>query len=92
MCPGHRLQRRFAQRLHDRLAAAMRRLPLATLEASLSSRGVPCAPVRTLAQTLAPLVADGSQQTERFDEIHRTLRRDASNQAAEAVLALLKDR
>ena len=45
-----------------------------------------------LAQTLASLVADGSQQTERFDEIHRTLRRDASNQAAEAVLALLKDR
>ena len=30
--------------------------------------------------------------TERFDEMHRTLRRDASNQAAEAVLALLKDR
>lgn len=27
-----------------------------------------------------------------FDEIHRTLRRDASNQAADAVLALLKDR
>ena len=45
-----------------------------------------------LANTLAPLVRDGSQQTERFDEIHRTLRRDASNQAAEAVLALLKDR
>ncbi|MCI0912402.1 MULTISPECIES: lipid-A-disaccharide synthase [Pseudomonas] len=45
-----------------------------------------------LAQTLAPLVADGRQQTERFDEIHRTLRRDASNQAADAVLALLKDR
>lgn len=45
-----------------------------------------------LAQILAPLVADGRQQTERFDEIHRTLRRDASNQAADAVLALLKDR
>ena len=45
-----------------------------------------------LANTLAPLVRDGSLQTERFDEIHRTLRRDASNQAAEAVLALLKDR
>lgn len=44
---------RDATALHDRLAAAMRRLPLATLEASLSSRGVPCAPVRTLAQTLA---------------------------------------
>ena len=45
-----------------------------------------------LAQTLAPLVADGSQQTESFDQIHRTLRRDASNQAAEAVLALLEQR
>ena len=45
-----------------------------------------------LAQTLAPLVKDGSQQTESFDQIHRTLRRDASNQAADAVLALLKDR
>ncbi|MFV3403388.1 MULTISPECIES: lipid-A-disaccharide synthase [Pseudomonas] len=45
-----------------------------------------------LASTLAPLVRDGAQQTERFDQIHRTLRRDASNQAADAVLALLKDR
>lgn len=45
-----------------------------------------------LAQTLAPLVKDGSQQTDSFDQIHRTLRRDASNQAADAVLALLKDR
>ena len=45
-----------------------------------------------LAQTLAPLVTEGAQQTEGFDQIHRTLRRDASNQAAEAVLALLGDR
>ncbi|MGE7994069.1 lipid-A-disaccharide synthase [Pseudomonas sp. NPDC089554] len=45
-----------------------------------------------LARTLAPLVADGREQTEHFDQIHRTLRRDASNQAADAVLALLKDR
>ncbi|MDF0730522.1 lipid-A-disaccharide synthase [Pseudomonas entomophila] len=45
-----------------------------------------------LASTLAPLVADGREQTEHFDQIHRTLRRDASNQAADAVLALLKDR
>lgn len=45
-----------------------------------------------LARTLAPLVVDGSEQTEHFDQIHRTLRRDASNQAADAVLALLKDR
>lgn len=44
-----------------------------------------------LAQTLAPLVKDGTQQTDSFDQIHRTLRRDASNQAADAVLALLKD-
>ncbi|MNM66907.1 Lipid-A-disaccharide synthase [compost metagenome] len=45
-----------------------------------------------LAQTLAPLVEGGVQQTEGFDQIHRTLRRDASNQAAEAVLALLENR
>lgn len=45
-----------------------------------------------LAQTLAPLLANGAQQTDSFDQIHRTLRRDASNQAADAVLALLKDR
>lgn len=45
-----------------------------------------------LAQTLAPLVDDGRQQTEHFDQIHRVLRRDASNQAADAVLALLGDR
>lgn len=45
-----------------------------------------------LAQTLAPLLKDGAQQTDSFDQIHRTLRRDASNQAADAVLALLKDR
>lgn len=42
-----------------------------------------------LAQTLAPLIRAGVEQTEGFDQIHRTLRRDASNQAAEAVLALL---
>lgn len=45
-----------------------------------------------LAQALAPLLANGAQQTDSFDQIHRTLRRDASNQAADAVLALLKDR
>jgi len=45
-----------------------------------------------LAQTLAPLVSGGEQQTESFDQIHRTLRRDASNQAADAVLALLEHR
>lgn len=42
-----------------------------------------------LAQTLAPLLEDGEVQTEGFDVIHRALRRDASQQAAEAVLALL---
>ena len=45
-----------------------------------------------LAQTLAPLLADGQYQTDSFDQIHRTLRRDASNQAADAVLALLEQR
>ncbi|RWU25210.1 lipid-A-disaccharide synthase [Pseudomonas alkylphenolica] len=45
-----------------------------------------------LAQALAPLVEAGVQQTEGFDQIHRTLRRDASNQAADAVLALLEAR
>jgi lipid-A-disaccharide synthase len=42
-----------------------------------------------LAQTLLPLLNDGQAQTAGFDEIHRTLRRDASNQAAEAVLNLI---
>ena len=42
-----------------------------------------------LATTLAPLVREGGEQTDSFDRIHRSLRRDASNQAAEAVLALL---
>jgi lipid-A-disaccharide synthase len=42
-----------------------------------------------LAQTLLPLLVDGSAQTAGFDAIHRTLRRDASNQAADAVLSLI---
>ncbi|MCD5982260.1 lipid-A-disaccharide synthase [Pseudomonas sp. CDFA 610] len=42
-----------------------------------------------LAETLLPLIDEGQAQTQGFDEIHRTLRRDASNQAAEAVLGLL---
>ncbi|MBX8563408.1 lipid-A-disaccharide synthase [Pseudomonas cichorii] len=42
-----------------------------------------------LARTLLPLLDDGQAQTVGFDEIHRTLRRDASNQAADAVLSLL---
>ncbi|NAT39226.1 lipid-A-disaccharide synthase, partial [Pseudomonas syringae pv. actinidifoliorum] len=42
-----------------------------------------------LARTLLPLIEDGHSQTEGFDAIHRILRRDASNQAADAVLSLL---
>jgi lipid-A-disaccharide synthase len=42
-----------------------------------------------LAQLLAPLLNGGEVQTEGFDVIHRALRRDASAQAAEAVLQLL---
>jgi lipid-A-disaccharide synthase len=42
-----------------------------------------------LAQLLAPLLEDGVVQTEGFDVIHRSLRRDASVQAAGAVLQLL---
>lgn len=41
-----------------------------------------------LAQTLAPLLSGGEAQTEGFDQIHRTLRRDASAEAAKAVLEL----
>ncbi|TWC43183.1 lipid-A-disaccharide synthase [Pseudomonas sp. SJZ079] len=41
-----------------------------------------------LAQLLAPLLTGGEVQTEGFDVIHRALRRDASAQAAEAVLKL----
>ncbi|TBU94505.1 lipid-A-disaccharide synthase [Phytopseudomonas dryadis] len=45
-----------------------------------------------LAQALAPLLVDGEVQTEGFDAIHRTLRRDASSRAASAVLELLGKR
>ncbi|WP_339522389.1 lipid-A-disaccharide synthase [Pseudomonas sp. EA_35y_Pfl2_R111] len=41
-----------------------------------------------LAQLLAPLLDSGEVQTEGFDVIHRALRRDASVQAAQAVLQL----
>ena len=47
------------------------------------------ATAEALAQTLLPLLDNGSEQTAGFDEIHRTLRRDASNQAADAVLNLM---
>ena len=47
------------------------------------------ATAEALAQTLLPLLDDGDAQTAGFDAIHRTLRRDASNQAAEAVLNLI---
>lgn len=42
-----------------------------------------------LAQALSPLLDDGEVQTEGFDSIHRTLRCDASSQAADAVLRLV---
>lgn len=47
------------------------------------------ATAEALAQTLLPLLENGDAQTAGFDVIHRTLRRDASNQAAEAVLNLI---
>ena len=47
------------------------------------------ATAEALAQTLLPLLDNGNEQTAGFDEIHRTLRRDASNQAADAVLSLI---
>ena len=42
-----------------------------------------------MAATLLPLIEQGAEQTAGFDAIHRTLRRDASNQAAEAILQML---
>ncbi|MGY8818638.1 MAG: lipid-A-disaccharide synthase [Pseudomonadales bacterium] len=42
-----------------------------------------------MAQLLSPLLDNGDSQTEGFDAIHRTLRCDASSQAADAVLELL---
>ncbi|WP_426193110.1 lipid-A-disaccharide synthase [Pseudomonas sp. NFXW11] len=47
------------------------------------------ATAESLAQTLSPLIEGGEEQTRGFDQIHRTLRRDASNQAAQAVLELI---
>ncbi|MFR0672461.1 lipid-A-disaccharide synthase [Enterobacterales bacterium AW_CKDN230030176-1A_HGKHYDSX7] len=47
---------------------------------------------QALAQALLPLLADGRGQTEHFEQIHYSLRRDASNQAADAVLALVEER
>ncbi|SDT46977.1 lipid-A-disaccharide synthase [Pseudomonas sp. Z003-0.4C(8344-21)] len=47
------------------------------------------ATVEALALTLSPLIDGGEEQTRGFDEIHRTLRLDASNQAADAVLNLI---
>ncbi len=43
-----------------------------------------------LAATLSPLLDDGQVQTAGFDAIHRTLRRGASERAAEAVLQLVE--
>jgi len=42
-----------------------------------------------MAQLLSPLLDNGEVQTEGFDAIHRTLRCDASSQAAGAVLELI---
>ncbi|WP_263264072.1 lipid-A-disaccharide synthase [Pseudomonas sp. RIT-PI-S] len=42
-----------------------------------------------LAEALLPLLDSPGEQTAGFDAIHRTLRQDASNQAADAVLQLL---
>ena len=42
-----------------------------------------------MAQLLSPLLDNGDRQTEGFDAIHRTLRCDASSQAADAVLDLI---
>ena len=47
------------------------------------------ASAEALAQRILPLLDDAQVQTAGFDEIHRTLRRDASNQAADAVLSLI---
>lgn len=44
---------------------------------------------QALVERLLPLLAGGGEQTSGFDAIHRTLRRDASNQAADAVLQLI---
>ena len=46
------------------------------------------ATAESLAQLLAPLLEGGEVQTLGFDVLHRALRRDASVQAAEAVLTL----
>ncbi len=43
-----------------------------------------------MAQLLSPLLDNGDIQTEGFDAIHRTLRCDASSQAAQAVLQLIE--
>jgi lipid-A-disaccharide synthase len=44
----------------------------------------------TLAQTVLPLLDDGQMQTGDFARIHQTLRQNASAQAADAVLGLIR--
>ncbi|GAB7532296.1 lipid-A-disaccharide synthase [Pseudomonas sp. 3A(2025)] len=69
--------------------------PYVSLPNLLADRGlVPellqdAATPEALAGEILPLIDNGQAQTEGFDAIHRTLRRDASNQAADAVLALI---
>ncbi len=43
-----------------------------------------------LAEAVSSLLQDGQAQTESFAEIHRSLRQDASTQAAEAVMTLVR--
>ena len=45
-----------------------------------------------LAETLLPLLENGHEQTQAFDAIHRSLKLDASKQAADAELALVESR
>lgn len=42
-----------------------------------------------LVEALLPLIIDGKEQTDGFDEIHRSLQRNASEEAADAVLKLV---
>ena len=81
----------FDQRQLEAFAAGLRkdldgvRVVLAKLAAGQPQGSA----LRASAETLAPLLDDGAVQTEGFDVIHRALRQDASQQAADAVLRLV---